>query len=427
MQIRIEPADGLKGTISVPGDKSVSHRAVMLSSLSAGNCSVSGLLLSEDCLRTVECFKAMGVKIEGDASGTYRIEGKGLYGLKQPKDILYVGNSGTTIRLMLGILAGQGFDATVTGDESIKRRPMLRVVEPLRLMGAKIHGRDGGKFAPLEIIGGSLQGISWDMPVASAQVKSCLMLAGLYASGETAVCEPSRSRDHTENMFRHFGIPFRQDGNRVTVGKVLSFPGRDIDVPGDISSAAFFMVAACIVPDSALKLANVGINPSRTGIIEVLKKMGADITVENERTECGERRADITVRSSDLKGCEISGDLIPRLIDEIPVIAVAASFADGETVIKDARELKVKESDRIAVVAEEYSKLGMKIKPTDDGMIIKPVNRFKGGKVESHGDHRIAMSLAIAGLAADDAVIINDTECIETSFPGFEKLLRGSY
>jgi 3-phosphoshikimate 1-carboxyvinyltransferase len=429
MQLKINPADKLKGEIEVPGDKSVSHRAVMLSSLSNGKNIINNFLPSEDCLRTVECFRAMGIQIDiSSDKKTLTVLGKGLSGLKEPKDILYVGNSGTTIRLMLGILAGQHFQTMITGDETIKRRPMKRVVDPLRRMGAVITGKEDGNFAPLEIKGGSLSAIEYSLPMASAQVKSAIMLAALFAKGTTKIIEPLPSRDHTERMFEYFGIPFTKSNNLIIVGAgrdlpLHNFVATNIDVPGDISSAAFFIVAGIIAPDSRIIIKNVGLNPTRTGIIDVLRAMGAKIEIQNEKVLSGESRGDILVRTSKLKGITIEGEIIPRLIDEIPAIAIAASQAEGLTIIKDAKELRVKESDRIATICGMLKKMGAKAKETPDGMIIEGPCKLKGAEIESCGDHRIAMSAAIAGLIATDEMVIENSECIETSFPGFETLL----
>ncbi len=324
---------------------------------------------------------------------------------------------------MLGILSGQNFQTVVTGDESIKKRPMLRVVEPLREMGASIKGREGGNFAPLDIKGGDLHSIEYNMPVASAQVKSAIMFAGLFAEGTTRITEPLPSRDHTEKMFELFSIPFRKENNSIYVSKIESILPRKILVPGDISSAAFFIVAATIIPGSELKIMNVGINETRNGIISILQQMGADIDIERSSFEAGEPIANIIVRSAKLKGIEISGAIIPNIIDEIPIIAVAAACAEGETIIKDAKELRVKESDRIKTVSTELKKLGADVTETPDGMIIKGGKPFKSCEIESYGDHRIAMAMAIAALAGTESVKINHASCIETSFPGFDKLL----
>lgn len=439
MHLEIKPAEKLTGEISIPGDKSISHRAIMLSSLADGNTIIENLLESEDCVHTIDCMRSMGIDINQTAAPgknektAYLIKGKGLYGLDDPKKVLYVGNSGTTIRLLLGILAGQNFHVMITGDESIKRRPMMRVVEPLRKMGAVIHGRENGAYAPIEIKGGNLSGIEYSMNVASAQVKSCIMMAALFAKSDTKIIEPGPSRDHTEKLFDHFGILYRKVDDEITVkGENTFFAGKNgdaergyINIPGDISSAAFFIVAALIVPNSKIIIKNVGLNPTRTGIIDILHRMGAKIEITNEAVLSGEIRGDISVESSKLHGIEIGGSVIPRIIDEIPVIAVAASLSDGETKISNAGELRVKESDRIKTMAEQLSKIGAQITETEDGMTIEGVSSLKGGTCFSEGDHRVAMSLAIAGLSAKNETIIENTDCIETSFPGFEKVLKG--
>ena len=424
MDLKILPCDKISGAITVPADKSISHRAVMLASLSDGACNVDNLLESDDCLRTVECFRAMGVLIEKSNSGRYLVRGRGLKGLTVPRDILYVGNSGTSIRLLLGVLAGQNFSTTITGDESIKQRPMLRVVEPLRKMGAVIRGRENGNFAPLEIKGGELSAIEYEIPVASAQIKSCLMLAALFARGTTGITEPAASRDHTEKMFGYFGIPFSKEGDRITVSSPGAIKPRDLSIPGDISSAAFFIVAALIVPGSSLLIKDVGLNPTRTGILDVLKEMGARIEVRDTREVYGELRGNIFVESSRLCGTYIHGDMIPRMIDEIPALAVAAAYAEGTTIISDAQELKVKESDRIKTAAGELKKMGVQVEEKEDGLIIEGGRRLIGTVCESHGDHRIAMSLAVAALAADGETSVLNCDCISTSFPGFYGILK---
>lgn len=407
----------LRGPIAVPGDKSISHRSIMFGALAEGETTVSNFLPGADCLSTISCFQQLGVKIEQNGQQV-RIEGKGFSGLTEPSEILDVGNSGTTIRLMLGILAGQGFSAVLAGDSSIAKRPMTRVVNPLREMGAHIDGRKEGEFAPLSIRGGQLRGFSYKLPVASAQVKSAIILAGLQAEGETVIVEPEATRDHTERMIQQFGGKIEKDGQSIKVQGNQVFKGTNIHVPGDISSAAFFMVAAAITENSEVVLKNVGLNPTRTGIIEVMKAMGAEITVELKSSE-GEPAGDVTVRSSRLKGTTISGDLIPRLIDEIPVIALLATQAEGVTTIKDAAELKVKETNRIDTVANELNILGADIKPTVDGLIISGRKSLKGGMVTSHGDHRIGMMLAIAALIAEGEVELEDPDAIDVSYPQF--------
>ncbi|MGE7905681.1 3-phosphoshikimate 1-carboxyvinyltransferase [Peribacillus sp. NPDC094092] len=408
----------LRGSIAIPGDKSVSHRSIMFGALAEGETTVTNFLPGADCLSTISCFKQLGVHIEQDGQHV-KIEGKGFNGLKEPESVLDVGNSGTTIRLMMGILAGQQFSAVLAGDESIAKRPMTRVVNPLRQMGAIIDGRKGAEYTPLFIRGGKLKGFRYELPVASAQVKSAIILAGLQAEGETTIIEPEETRDHTERMIQEFGGKIEKDGHTIKVSGNQVFKGTAIHVPGDISSAAFFMVAAAITENSEVVLKNVGLNPTRTGIIEVMKTMGADITIE-EKTSEGEPAGDITVRSSRLKGTTISGDLIPRLIDEIPVIALLATQAEGITTIKDAAELKVKETNRIDTVANELSILGADITPTADGLIIKGRNKaLNGGKVTSHGDHRIGMMLAVAALITDGEVELADPDAIDVSYPQF--------
>ena len=423
MRLKTEEGIRLRGTFSVPGDKSISHRAVMFGSIAEGTTSIHGLLTGDDCLRTIDCFQKMGVQIERD--GDYvEIRGKGIDGLQEPKEILDVRNSGTTIRLLLGILVNAPFHACVIGDGSIAKRPMDRVVQPLLQMGAKIDGRENGRFTPLSIRGGTLTGIDYVSPVASAQVKSAVLLAGLRAVGVTSVTEPQMSRDHTERMLRLFGCNVEEDGLKKTIKGNQSLRGTTIHVPGDVSSAAFFLVAGLIVPNSELTIQNVGINPTRTGIIEVLKEMGADILVEGKDDHSIEPVADITVKTSSLKGIEIGGDVIPRLIDEIPIIALAATQADGVTIIKDAAELKVKETNRIDTVVKELSKMGAQIEATDDGMKIYGPSKLRPATVNSHGDHRIGMMLAIASCLAKGETVIENNEAIGISFPRFFEQLK---
>ncbi|BBA71041.1 3-phosphoshikimate 1-carboxyvinyltransferase [Geobacter sulfurreducens] len=416
------PARALRGEIAVPGDKSISHRSIMLGSIARGVTTVSGFLRGEDNIATLDAFRAMGVQIHDDGE-TLRIEGKGLHGLTEAEDVIDCGNSGTSIRLLTGLMAAQRFYTVLTGDRYLRRRPMRRVVEPLSRMGACIHGRDNGEKAPLAIVGRPLTGITYDSPVASAQVKSALMLAGLYADGATRVTEPHLSRDHSERMFRHFGARLETDAAGVTVYGGHELDGRDIVVPGDISSAAFFLVAALIVPGSELLIRGVGVNPTRTGILDILAAMGGSVELLDQREVSGEPVADLLVRSSALKGIEIGGDVVPRAIDEFPVICVAAALAEGTTVIRDARELRVKETDRIAAMAANLRAAGATITETADGMIIEGTGRLNGVTVESFGDHRIAMSMLVAGVAASGAITVSDTECIATSFPTFTALL----
>ena len=421
VHFRASPGGSLTGTLRVPGDKSISHRAIMLGSLAVGDTHISGFLEGEDSLATLSAFRAMGVDIAGPDAGRVRIKGVGLDGLQAPANPLDLGNSGTSMRLMSGLLAGQAFDVTLTGDASLSARPMQRVVEPLSRMGALIEATDEGT-APLAIHGGRhLQGIDYDMPVASAQVKSCLLLAGLYAEGRTCVNEPAPTRDHTERMLAGMGYPVERDGKRVCVegGHVLA--GIDIDVPADISSAAFFLVGATIAPGSDLRLEHVGMNPTRTGVIEILRMMGARIEVENEREAGGEPVADLHVQFANLQGIDIPPELVPLAIDEFPVIFIAAACAEGRTVLTGAAELRVKESDRIQVMADGLGILGVAAEATPDGMIIDG-GAIDGGTVDSHGDHRIAMSFAMAALRAHGEIEIHDCANVKTSFPGFVEL-----
>lgn len=420
----VQPGGNLTGATRIPGDKSISHRSIMLGAIAEGVTRVTGFLEAEDALATLKAFRAMGVAIEGPDNGKVTIHGVGLHGLKAPEGPLYLGNSGTSMRLLSGLLAGQSFDCTLTGDESLSKRPMKRVTVPLAEMGARIETTEQGT-APLQIHGTRhLRGIKYAMPIASAQVKSCLLLAGLYAQTATEVAEPAPTRDHTERMLRGFSYPVQQTGNRVIIQPGGKLSATDIDVPGDISSSAFFLVGASIASGSDLTLQHVGINPTRTGVIEILKLMGADIQVLNERTVGGEPVADIRVKSSQLKGIDIPEELVPLAIDEFPVLFVAAACAQGRTRLTGAKELRVKESDRIQVMADGLAELGVDAQPTEDGMIISG-GRIGGGEVVSHGDHRIAMSFAIAGLCAHAPIVIRDCENVNTSFPGFVDLASG--
>ena len=402
------------GQIKVPGDKSISHRAVMLGSLANGVTEISGFLKGADCLSTIDCFRKMGIDIDINGENV-TVHGNGLRGLLKPDEMLYTGNSGTTTRLLCGILAGQNFDTSITGDASIQKRPMGRVVQPLSMMGAKIEN----EYCPLYITGTKLHGIDYKMPVASAQVKTAIILAGLYADGETVIHEIEKSRDHTELMLSAMGADLTVDNLDITVKPTNDLTAVNVDVPGDISSAAFFLVLGAIMPNSQITVTNVGINPTRTGIIDVLKDMGADITLENVHTSAGETVADITVRSSSLKGTTIGGDIIPRLIDELPIIAVAAVFADGQTVIKDAQELKVKETNRIRAVVDEFNKCGIDITETDDGMIINGGKSIHGADFKTYGDHRMAMSLTVLAQLADGESTLDDSDCACVSYPTF--------
>lgn len=402
------------GQIKVPGDKSISHRAVMLGSLANSVTEISGFLKGADCLSTIDCFRKMGIDIDINGENV-TVHGNGLRGLKKPDEMLYTGNSGTTTRLLCGILAGQNFDTSITGDASIQKRPMGRVVQPLSMMGAKIEN----EYCPLYITGTKLHGIDYKMPVASAQVKTAIILAGLYADGETVIHEIEKSRDHTELMLSAMGADLTVDNLDITVKPTNDLTAVNVDVPGDISSAAFFLVLGAIMPNSQITVTNVGINPTRTGIIDVLKDMGADITLENVHTSAGETVADITVRSSSLKGTTVGGDIIPRLIDELPIIAVAAVFADGQTVIKDAQELKVKETNRIRAVVDEFNKCGIDITETDDGMIINGGKSIHGADFKTYGDHRMAMSLTVLAQLADGESTLDDSDCACVSYPTF--------
>ncbi len=421
--ITIQPAASVRGEIVVPGDKSISHRSVMLGAIANGVTTVRGFLRGEDNMSTMHAFRAMGVEIDDDGE-TIKITGRGLHGLKEPVDVLDCGNSGTTIRLITGLLSGQSFFSVVTGDQYLRKRPMKRVVEPLSRMGARIFGRNGGTLAPLAIYGGCLKGIEYQSPVSSAQIKSSLMLAGLYAEGETSVTEPSLSRDHSERMFRHFGASLVRHNNGVTVRGGVELTAQEVTVPGDISSAAFFIVAALITKGSELLIKNVGINPSRTGVIDVLQAMGGDIQLLDEREVSGEPVADILVRSSRLKGIAISGGVVPRAIDEFPAICVAAACAEGITSIRDAKELRVKETDRITAMADNLRKLGILVSETEDGMDITGSEQLLGGTVDSSGDHRIAMSMSVAALVASSEITVTDIACVATSFPTFFPLLE---
>ena len=402
------------GQIKVPGDKSISHRAVMLGSLASGVTEISGFLKGADCLSTIDCFRKMGIDIDINGENV-TVHGNGLRGLKKPDEMLYTGNSGTTTRLLCGILAGQNFDTSITGDVSIQKRPMGRVVKPISLMGEKIEY----EFCPLYITGTKLHGIDYKMPVASAQVKTAIILAGLYADGETVIHEIEKSRDHTELMLSAMGADLTVDNLDITVKPTNDLTAVNVDVPSDISSAAFFLVLGAIMPNSQITVTNVGINPTRTGIINVLKDMGADITLENVHTSAGETVADITVRSSSLKGTTVGGDIIPRLIDELPIIAVAAVFADGQTVIKDAQELKVKETNIIRALVDEFNKCGIDITETDDGMIINGGKSIHGADFKTYGDHRMAMSLTVLAQLADCESTLDDSDCACVSYPTF--------
>jgi len=419
----VQAGGALSGSGRVPGDKSISHRAIMLGALAEGQTEITGFLEGEDNLSTLNAFRQMGVPIEGPDAGKVLIQGVGLHGLAAPGQSLDLGNSGTSMRLMAGLLAGQAFDVTLCGDESLSGRPMKRVTEPLAMMGADIDTTADG-CPPLAIHGGQqLAGIDYVLPMASAQVKSCLLLAGMYARGSTCVTEPAPTRDHTERMLSGFGYPVRQVGNTVCIEGGGTLTATRIDIPGDISSAAFFIVAAAITPGSDITLQHVGMNPTRDGVIRILRLMGADIQLSNELKVGGEAVADIRVRYSPLRGIDIPQDTVPLAIDEFPVLFIAAACASGETVLRGAEELRVKESDRIQVMADGLTTLGIDARPRPDGIVIQP-GSLAGGLVQSHGDHRIAMAFAVAGLRASAAVTVEDCRPVRTSFPQFPELAR---
>ncbi|MCR5417359.1 MAG: 3-phosphoshikimate 1-carboxyvinyltransferase [Lachnospiraceae bacterium] len=417
----------LRGEVTVPGDKSISHRAVMFGALSKGKTRITGFLKGADCLSTISCFRQMGIDIE-DTGSEILLQGRGLHGLKAPSDLLYTGNSGTTTRLLSGILAGQSFESRISGDASICKRPMGRVIDPLTQMGASIESEGGNGCTPLHITPSALKGITYNSPVASAQVKSAILLAGLYAEGSTTVIEPALSRDHTERMLRSLGATVKSEGNSATLIPENELNAVDFEVPGDISSATYFIAAALLVPGSEVLIRNVGINPTRAGILEVAEKMGGNIEYLNRRGGEGEPVADLLVRSSLLKGTTVEGDLIPTLIDELPMIAVMAAMAEGTTVVKDAAELKVKESDRIMTVTENLKKMGADITPTENGYIINGTGSLTGAALDSYLDHRIAMSFTVASLVAEGETTIKNKECVDISYPGFygdlESLMR---
>lgn len=415
--MEIKKQTKLRGELTVPGDKSISHRAVMFGSLAQGVTKITHFLEGADCLSTISCFRKMGIEIERNADEIL-VHGKGLHGLKAPSGILDVGNSGTTTRLISGILAGQSFVSELNGDASIQSRPMKRIMTPLQAMGADIVSLRNNGCAPLRITGHPLHGIHYQSPVASAQVKSCVLLAGMYADAPTSVTEPVLSRNHTEIMLNYFGADVTSQGTTASILPEPALTGREIRVPGDISSAAYFIAAGLLTPDSEILLKNVGINPTRDGLLRVCKDMSADITLLNVSTE-GEPTADLLIRTSSLHGTEVKGEIIPSLIDEIPMIAVMAAFAEGTTVIRDAHELKVKESDRIAVVTENLKRMGADITSTDDGMIIHGGRPLHGAEIDSHLDHRIAMSFAVAGTICDGPMTIKGGECVNISYPEF--------
>lgn len=407
---------GLTGALTIPADKSISHRSIMFGAISHGKTIVHNFLRAEDCMSTIAVFKALGVTIHDDGKDIF-IEGKGFEHLQEPKEILDAGNSGTTMRLVLGILAGQPFTSKIAGDASLNRRPMERVMGPLRSMGGNLQGQDGSEFPPIDIQGSELSAITYEMPIASAQVKSSILFAALQAKGTTTIIEKEKSRNHTEEMIKQFGGTISVADKTITVTGGQQLIGQEVTVPGDISSAAFYLVAASLLPDSNLQLNHVGINPTRTGILDVLEKMGANI--KQVALDKQNQAADLLIKTAPLKATEISGEIIPRLIDELPIIALAATQAEGTTIIRDAQELKVKETNRIDATAQELNKLGAKIETTDDGLIIHGPTPLHGGNVDSHGDHRIGMMLQIAALLTDDVVELNNPEAINISYPNF--------
>ncbi|MDU4934109.1 MAG: 3-phosphoshikimate 1-carboxyvinyltransferase [Peptostreptococcaceae bacterium] len=415
----------LRGSFELIGDKSISHRAIMFSSISKGNNKISNFLMGQDCLSTISCFRKMGVDIDIQGRDVF-VKGNGLRNLKKPNDILDVGNSGTTIRLMMGILAGNNFESTIIGDESIGKRPMKRVTEPLKSMGCKIEGKDDANYTPIVITGGHLHSIDYHMPVASAQVKSSLILASLYADGQSMIHEKVKSRNHTEIMLKSFGANIDVDDLTIKIKPVEELYNQDIYVPGDISSAAFIIVGALITEGSEVLIKNVGLNETRTGILDVVKNMNGNIEILDKRFVGGEIVGDLLVKySPNLQGTTIDKEIIPRLIDEIPVIAVLATQAEGTTIIKDAHELKVKESNRIKAVVDNLKKIGAEIEELDDGMIINGKSKLKGAPIETFNDHRIAMAFSIANLISEGEISLDNKLCIDISFPGYFDLLKG--
>lgn len=419
----IRPRKRIEAQIAVPGDKSISHRAAILASLAEGESTIQGFLQAEDCLHTLEAMRQLGAEAEiGEEH--LKIKGAGLRGLRPTPDPLDLGNAGTGLALLMGVASGQPFPTTLTGDNSLRSRPQGRIAIPLRQMGAEVEGRGEACFPPITISGGSLRGIEYSPPIPSAQVKSALLLAGLYVDGTTTVLEREKTRDHTERMLPAFGAQVKVEGTAVSIQRPERLHATSFRIPGDISSAAFFLVAAAILPGSRVTVRSIGLNPSRTGVLEVLSQMGAKVEISNQRVEGGEPVGDVSVEGGSLFGVEIGSDMIPRLIDEIPVLCVAAAVAEGVTSISGAPQLRQKESDRIAVIAQELGKMGSRIEPLPDGLIIRGGTVIKGAQVQSHGDHRIAMSLAIAGLAAQGDTEVVDVVCIATSFPEFPLLLK---
>ena len=420
----VGPGQALQGEISVPGDKSISHRGLMLGAIAEGTTRIEGLLEATDCLNTLKAMRQLGAGVTQNNDGSYSIAGVGQKGLSEPDAVLDLGNSGTSTRLLLGLLSGYPVTATMTGDASLRQRPMKRVTDPLRQMGAVILGRDRGNRLPLTVAGGGLKGLDYSSPVASAQVKSCLLLAGLRASGLTRVTEPSLSRDHSERMLSAFGAEIHREGLSVSLEAGAWLKAQRVVVPGDLSSAAFFLVAALLAPDSRLVIKNVGLNPTRTGLLDVLRAMGGKIRTIREEQIAGEPIGDLEVETSALKGVEIGSALVPRMIDEFPILTLAALRAQGRTVIRDAKELRFKESDRIDSIVRQFQRLGAKIEPREDGYLVQGPQKIQPGGVDSEGDHRIAMTMAVAGLLAEGETRISHTRCVKTSFPDFFSLLE---
>ena len=412
----------IEGEIIAPGDKSISHRAAIFNSIASGTSKITNFCVGDDKSAILNCLIGLGAQIE-ETDNSIQIQGNGLYGLTEPVDVLNAGNSGTTIRLVSGLLSGNDFYSVITGDKSLRNRPMKRIITPLMKMGAIIYGREKSSLAPLTIIGGNLTGIEYEMPVASAQLKSCLIIAGLYANDKTIIHQPGPSRDHTEKILKSMGAQIKVTGTTIQIQK-SELSSIDMNIPSDTSNSTFWIVAGCCHPNASIKLKNVGMNPTRTGMLEVLNAMGAKIKIDNEGYEGGEPVADISVESSELKGIEISGEIIPRVIDELPILALAACFADGKTLIKDSEELRVKESDRIKATVDSLSKLGAQIEETEDGMLINGGSQLVGAEVNSFGDHRIAMTNGIAGLIAKNETIVINSEAADISYPSFWETLK---
>jgi 3-phosphoshikimate 1-carboxyvinyltransferase len=423
-RLRVRPASRLAGRLRVPGDKSISHRAVILGGIAAGESSIRGFLTGDDCLRTARAMQALGVPIDGLPGASLRVHGVGLRGLRKPKHPLDMGNSGTGMRLLIGLMAGQGFEATVTGDESLSRRPMDRIAVPLEQMGARVIGRGDQVLPPVTVRGGPLRGVTYRSPMASAQVKSAILLAGLNAEGQTTVIEPARSRDHTERMLQAMGADLQVDDLAVTLTPGPPLAAQDVTVPADFSSAACFLVASLLVPAADVLLEDVLLNPTRAALLECLQAMGAEVNVLGRREVAGEPVGNLSARPDGLLCSEVGGEMIPRLIDEVPLLAVVATQAEGKTAIRDASELRVKESDRLAAIAHTLTAMGARVQELADGLDIVGPTTLHGAAVSSHGDHRIAMAAAVAGLVAEGETVIEDTECVDTSVPGFVESLR---